>query len=344
MRVEFTPATRKKIAADSSMCCVKCGRSTIFIDEDGEKLSVGNVAHIAPASPNKRDIRLDLQLEPAHLKSHVNGMLLCRYCHGPGKSLSDKWTTAECHVRKGTAMVAERVFGSDGQVLRLKREGFLEDFVSLFSQSTLSCELTSTNSLRAMLRKAPMPSPLLCQLAGYVGSYFSDNSSAKAVAATLIVTMSNKWEPDQTLLDDLSKFACRCVKSERGELLPILEPLTNALSRKGKPDAHRNLLKMTIVDGDWAQHRFEHDLKYHGAHLEAGWTRHLSDTKYRKGLARADDIPVILEKLRMTDLLPKDRRSIESLLTASFFALQEGGESDLIVAAHSRYPSLALPR
>lgn len=344
LAAEFTRLTRKEIAKQSSYCCMGCGKTVIVLDQDGDECLRAQVAHIAPASTNRADPRLDHRIAPARLRSPVNGMLLCGDCHGTGKSPSDKWSTAKCHALKGTAMVAELAYGPEGRVLRLKREGFLDDFVALFSQPTLSCEFTSTNSLRELLRGAPNPSMLLRQLAGYVGSYFSDNSGAKAVAATLMVTMSDKWVPDRSSLDDLSKFACRRVNAERGELLPILEPLTNALSRKGKPNAHRNLLKMTIVDGDWARHRLEHDLNYHGVRLVAGWKRHISDTTHRKGLARADDLPAILEWLRTSDLLPGDRKSIESLLRASFVALQQGGESELIVAAHSRYPSIALTK
>jgi hypothetical protein len=294
----------------------------------------GEIAHIIPASNNDKT-RPDLLVPAEQRSAAFNGMLVCRGCH----KVTDEWTVAQCHVLKSSAMVATRI--RDGnRVVELDRT-FLDCFVTRASATDLSCDFASTNYLRQALQDIVNPSPLLCQLAGYVGSCESDKSPAKAAASTLLVTMSDQWCGSDQLLGDLCQFARRAIDHEREDLFSILEPLTNALTRKGRPEFHRKLLRMTLENDRWAELRLAHDVRYHGNDLVNGWRRHLNDFKFRKGLARADDLPAILEHLRTGELNPEHRRSLELLLLAALKALSEDNDTRLLRhAAINRYPNV----
>jgi hypothetical protein len=153
--------------------------------------------------------------------------------------------------------------------------------------------------------------------------------------------MSDQWCGSDQLLGDLCQFARRAIDHEREDLFSILEPLTNALTRKGRPEFHRKLLRMTLENDRWAELRLAHDVRYHGNDLVNGWRRHLNDFKFRKGLARADDLPAILEHLRTGELNPEHRRSLELLLLAALKALSEDNDTRLLRhAAINRYPNV----
>lgn len=328
-RANFTPRTKRLLRSATGNRCSYCGHPLWRI-VNGAEVDVGEIAHIASASRRDRT-RPDPLLSDAERRSALNGFPVDRICH----RVTDRLSVAACVAIKGTAIVAadEAPPFEDAFV----RSPTLQAFADYFEKVPPACQIDVTRKLRELLVGSYDPSPLLEEFVGYIGSFPSDGSQAKGIAATLLVTLSDRWNPSCGSLADVERWCSKLVRSERWEMLFALEPATNALTRKGRPAMHRKLLGLSINDATLSRARLQHDRNYHGDRVFSGWRRHLADTEHRRGLARADDLPPIIEILDAEDPSPATRRALEAMLRASLLALQEGSEGSLVSAATRRY-------
>jgi len=106
-RDEFTPATKRSLAARTGHKCSRCKASTAGPAEQASSgINIGEAAHIEGAANGAGAKRFNPNMTPEQRRDISNGIWLCRNCHGVIDKDLGGYPKEELHRLKN---IAERI-------------------------------------------------------------------------------------------------------------------------------------------------------------------------------------------------------------------------------------------
>jgi len=183
--------------------------------------------------------------------------------------------------------------------------------------------------LRGAYRKAEDVPALLNLTARFVAEAPPSDRKAQGLAATMLSTLADRWNPPRALVRKLDEM-CRYAIGQRDTgHIAVVEPLVFSLAQKGRTSTYADHLRALVEDRRWRSADVVRSWDYYGradTQINA-IERHLQDP-YRAGITKANDTTRLLSLL-FTE--PKFMQPcVERLIGTSLQVLKQAGEDSLV--------------
>jgi hypothetical protein len=203
----------------------------------------------------------------------------------------------------------------------------VEDFREIVVGQPYDFETAS--AMRHAYREAANVQTLLELTAQFVAESPPSDHQAQGLAATMLSTLADRWNPASTLIAKLEEMCQDAIRQGDTDQIGVVEPLAFAVARKGLTSAHAHHLRALVVNRDWRSADVARSWDYYGrsdTQINA-IQRHVRDP-FRTGVLKANDITRLLGLLSSE---PESvRPSLEDLVRTSLQVLKQGGEDSLV--------------
>jgi hypothetical protein len=169
-----------------------------------------------------------------------------------------------------------------------------------------------------------------------IGSWESHPSVA-GILATLLSLNIDLWQPSSAVMSKLQDMCAKAINLDDWTQVAAIEPLAFAISGKGHPTVHRNVLERLISSAHWRDADAVRTRQYYGTigNEIASIFRHWND-QFRTGLLKANDVARLIDVLLSSNEVLQagpGRRSLLNLLENHALVLRDAGETQLAQAA-----------
>jgi hypothetical protein len=337
-RDDFSPDVKRALAARAGYRCSVCEKPTIGAGSTPDSvLSDGIAAHITAAAPGGP--RFDSTLSTDQRRGVENGIWCCTQ-HGREIDSDAPGFTTELlrGLKRRREELAKKQLSGEGAPG--SSSAVLVDFphaqtaLRLFEIiSPQPYTFATTASVRDLLSLATEPARLLDLASEVIIATWESHPNVAGILTTLLSNNIDLWQPPPAVLEKLQDLCERAIRTDDWTQVAAVEPLAFALSGKGHPRVHRDVLERLVNAPAWRTADATRVREYYGTvgNEIAAIFRHWND-QFRNGLLKANDVARLIDLLLSNDVTLRSgpgRRSLLDLLQDHAVVLQASGEAAL---------------
>ena len=337
-RDNFSLEIKRKLAARAGNKCSICEKTTSGPGSTPDStLSDGIAAHITAASP--RGPRFDATLSTEQRISMENGIWACTK---HGREIDSDANNYSVELLRGLKRQREEYARQELKYKELHEDRsavlvefpYVETIQKLFEIiSPQTYTRTTTSSLRDLLSLSNHPSQILDLASEVIIATWESYPNISGILSTILSNSINLWNPSPSTISKLQDLCKKAIKSNDWSQVAAVEPLAFAISGKGHPNVHRNVLDRLIGSSSWREADAARINKYYGniGNEIAAIIRHWNDQS-RNGLLKANDTARLIDLLLSNNEILKSgfgRLSLINLLQNHAIVLKNSGEPEL---------------